>query len=190
MSHEGVTVSSCCPTSSFRSTTKTLQEIHVSLKIDGTSPSVGYSRPCHSNCQGLHVSTVRPMEYTHSPIVCLLSYLGLKLSLLDSKIYSPIYLMVISQILGLQIVHFMSWYRHRRKWLFDSNPLEYLCSLQWRHNECDGVWNHQHHHCLLNCLFRPTSKKTSKLWVTGLCAGHSPVTGNQWTPCTVMSHFE
>ena len=44
----------------------------------------------------------------HSPIVCLLSYLGLNLSLLDSKIYSPIYLMVISQILGLQIL-FTLW---------------------------------------------------------------------------------
>ena len=30
--------------------------------------------------------------------------------------------------------------------------------------------------CLLNRLFRHTSKKTSKLRVTGLCAGNSPVT--------------
>ena len=26
--------------------------------------------------------------------------------------------------------------------------------LQWRHNGCDGVLNHQPHHCLLNRLFR------------------------------------
>ena len=50
-------------------------------------------------------------------------------------------------------------------------------SLQWRHNECDGVSNHQPHNCLLNGLFRSRSKKTSKLRVTGLCAGNSPVTG-------------
>ena len=31
--------------------------------------------------------------------------------------------------------------------------------------------------CLLNRLFRPSSKKTSKLRVTGLCVGNSPVTG-------------
>ena len=49
--------------------------------------------------------------------------------------------------------------------------------LQWRHNERDGVSNHQHHDCLLNRLFRRRSKKTSKLRVTGLCAGNSPVTG-------------
>ena len=49
-------------------------------------------------------------------------------------------------------------------------------SSQWRHNGCDGVPNHQPHHCLLNRLFRRRSKKTSKLRVTGLCAGNSPVT--------------
>ena len=43
-------------------------------------------------------------------------------------------------------------------------------SLQWRHNGCDGVSNHQHHDCLLNRLFRRRSKKTSELRVTGLCA--------------------
>ena len=41
----------------------------------------------------------------------------------------------------------------------------------------DGVSNHQHHHCLLNCSLMRRSKKTSKLRVTGLCAGNSPVTG-------------
>ena len=50
-------------------------------------------------------------------------------------------------------------------------------SLPWRHNERDGVSNHQPHDCLLNRLFRRRSKKTSKLRVTGLCDGNSPVTG-------------
>ena len=44
-------------------------------------------------------------------------------------------------------------------------------ALQWRHNGRDGVSNHQPHHCLLNRLSRCRSKKTSKLRVTGLCAG-------------------
>ena len=52
----------------------------------------------------------------------------------------------------------------------------YRYSLQWRHNGRDGVSNHQHHDCLLNRLFRCRSKKTSKLRVTGFCAGNSPVT--------------
>ena len=50
-------------------------------------------------------------------------------------------------------------------------------ALQWRLNERDGVSNHQPHDCLLNGLFRRKSKKTSKLRVTGLCAGNLPVTG-------------
>ena len=40
------------------------------------------------------------------------------------------------------------------------------------------VSNHQPHNCLLNCLFRRKSKKTSKLSVTSLCVWHSPVTGD------------
>ena len=47
-------------------------------------------------------------------------------------------------------------------------------SLLWRHNDHDGVSNHQPHGCLRNRLFRRRSNKTSKLRVTGLCVGNSP----------------
>ena len=47
----------------------------------------------------------------------------------------------------------------------------WYCTLRWRHNDHDGISNHQPHDCLLNPLFRRRSKKTSKLRVTGLCAG-------------------
>ena len=47
-------------------------------------------------------------------------------------------------------------------------------TLRWRHNELDGVSDHQPHDCLLNRLFGRRSKKTSKLRVTGHCAGNSP----------------
>ena len=40
-----------------------------------------------------------------------------------------------------------------------------------------GVSNHQPHDCLLKRLFRRRSKKASKLRVTGLSEGNSPVTG-------------
>ena len=50
--------------------------------------------------------------------------------------------------------------------------------LQWRHNKRSGIAKHQPHDCLVNCLFRRRSKKTSsKVRVTGFCAGNSPVTG-------------
>ena len=48
--------------------------------------------------------------------------------------------------------------------------------LRWHHNGHDIVSNHQPHDCLLNCLFRRRSNKTSKPRVTGLCAGNSPGT--------------
>ena len=47
--------------------------------------------------------------------------------------------------------------------------------LRWLHNGNDGVSNHQPQDCLLNRLFRRRSKKTSKLRVTGLCAGNSQI---------------
>ena len=50
-------------------------------------------------------------------------------------------------------------------------------ALQWRHNGRDGVSNHQPHECLLKRLFMRRPKRTSKLRVTGLCAGNSLVTG-------------
>ena len=49
-------------------------------------------------------------------------------------------------------------------------------TLQWHHNEHNGISNRQHLDCLLNRLFRRRSKKTSKLHVTGLCDGNPPVT--------------
>ena len=51
--------------------------------------------------------------------------------------------------------------------------------LQRRHNGLDGVSYHQSHDCLLSRLFGRRSKKTSKLRVTGLCAGNSPGTGTR-----------
>ena len=68
---------------------------------------------------------------------------------------------------------------HQSKW-----PL----TLRWRHNDHAGVSNHQPHGCLLNRLFRRKSKKTSKLHVTGLCAGNSPGTGE--FPTQMASYAE
>ena len=44
-------------------------------------------------------------------------------------------------------------------------------SLQWRHNERDGVTNHRPHICLLDRVFGRISKKTSKLRGTGHLCG-------------------
>ena len=52
---------------------------------------------------------------------------------------------------------------------FHSNIILDQMALQWRHNQCDCVSNHWRLDCLFNSL--------SKLHVTGLCVGNSPVTG-------------
>ena len=56
------------------------------------------------------------------------------------------------------------------------STFETCISLQWRHNGRDYVPNHQPHDCFPNRLLSCRSKKTSKLRVTGLCAGNSPWT--------------
>ena len=63
-----------------------------------------------------------------------------------------------------------------------------LVSLRWRHNRPDSVSKHQPHYCLLNRLFRRRIKETSKLRVTGLCAGNSPGTGE--FPAQMASNAE
>ena len=77
-----------------------------------------------------------------------------------------------------------AWWVARECLAYDSPLLVILLiivcpfnTLRWRHNRGDGVSNHPPHHCLLDRLFRNRSKKTSKLRVTGLCAGNSPMTG-------------
>ena len=66
---------------------------------------------------------------------------------------------------------------HYKPQLYWYAPHDKPQSLQWRHNERDGVSSHQPHDCLFNSLFRRTSKKTLKFRVTGLCVGDSLVTG-------------
>ena len=64
----------------------------------------------------------------------------------------------------------------------------FFISLQWHLNEPDDVSNHQPRNCLLNCLITHRSKKTSKLRVTGLCAGNSLVTSE--FPAQMASNAE
>ena len=84
----------------------------------------------------------------------------------------------------------MPWHQRPvvvRVWISDYIPQLYmdaitclgtlLYPLQWRHDERDALSNHQHHDCLLKRLSRCISKKTSKLRVTVLREGNSPVTG-------------
>ena len=70
------------------------------------------------------------------------------------------------------------WSHHLRSTCVIVEICKLAFSWQWRHNGRSGLPNRQPHDCLLNRLFRHRSQKTSKLRVTGLCEGNSPVTVN------------
>ena len=80
----------------------------------------------------------------------------------------------------------VTWSHQRLITTYSYNGLANIYLLQWHHN--GHVSNHQPHDCLLNRLFRRISKKTSKLRVTGLCAGNSPETGE--FPAQMASNAE
>ena len=65
---------------------------------------------------------------------------------------------------------------YQLNWLWRKDHKD-MVTPQLRHNGHDGVLNHQPHDCLLKRLFRHRSKTTSKLRITGLCEGNSPIIG-------------
>ena len=82
------------------------------------------------------------------------------------------------------IVSYVSLVSHQHTYTHTYICMQY-CSLSngyrtytWieHHNECKGILNNRHLDCLLNRLFRHTSKETSKLSVTGLYDEKPPVT--------------
>ena len=73
-----------------------------------------------------------------------------------------------------QIQDFVRPYNKMIYWISKQAPISN--SLQLHHNEHHGSLNNQRLDCLLSRCFRRRSKKTSKLRVTGLCAGNSQVT--------------
>ena len=81
----------------------------------------------------------------------------------------------------IQHQYSINWYHKTRSTLsmidYISIIVRFIMTLQWRHNERDGVPNHRRLDCLLNRLFRRRSKKKSKLRVTGLCEGNPRETG-------------
>ena len=106
--------------------------------------------------------------------------------------FTMYYLVTSEQLWCIWIFYFPSQritfsYKHVTQWCCYGTQMT-LDTLEWRHNGHGGVSNHQPDDCLLNRLFRPRSKKTLKLRVTGLCVGNSPVTGE--FPAQMASNAE
>ena len=134
-------------------------------------------------------------NYIHVPICCESSYeanLMSTYSIEIPKFWQRIFYILSCVVLLLISLRGLGKIELKRSttvsWWFVRNWLTCGPSIQWRHNEPDGVSNHQPYHCLLICLFRRRSKKTSKLRDTGLCAGNSPVTGE--LPAQMASNAE
>ena len=70
-----------------------------------------------------------------------------------------------------------SWAKEATGDVFLKYMSQSSCSLQWRHNEYDGVSNYRCLDCFFSRLFRRRSNKTSKLRVAGLCEVNPAVTG-------------
>ena len=84
-------------------------------------------------------------------------------------------------LLGAWLLSLMHWSYHsvapNHQCISNLYPEINKEPLQWRHNESNGISHHQPHDCLLNHYTSRKSKKTSKLRITDLCAGNSPVPG-------------
>ena len=76
-----------------------------------------------------------------------------------------------------------TWYVLYSHWPYHEHE---FYSLQWCHNECDGISIHQRLDVFLNRLLK--SKKTSKLCITGLCEGNS--SGTSEFPSQRASNIE
>ena len=89
------------------------------------------------------------------------------------------------------IYHIRVWWRIYA--LVNSATIGSIKSLLWLHNGHHSVSNHQPYDCLLRRSFRRRSKQTSKLRVTGLCAGNSPEPVNfphKWSVTQKMFPFD
>ena len=62
---------------------------------------------------------------------------------------------------------FLEMSPRKQCWAISKQNADHRLALQWRHNERHGISNHRCLECLLNGLFRRTSKKTSNS--SGLC---------------------
>ena len=75
------------------------------------------------------------------------------------------------------------WYwANNRQHIAHLRGWDMVCLLQWHHNECDGITNHWHLHCLLNHLLQAQIKENIK------APHHWPLwgkfTGDRWIPHT------
>ena len=110
---------------------------------------------------------ITPIYWTHGPFYDFILYHFSSYDLPDKM--TPYFGR--NEISAMNVYSYIHWCH--RTISFINKDVKYK-SLHWRHNGHYCVSNYQPHDCLSNRLFRRRSKKTSKIRVTGLCAGTSP----------------
>ena len=134
------------------------------------------STPYHTNTYTQHAVMRTPSTLMHRKYSEQVSELSAKISrhilVLDSDISKGLSRNALANMRSLESPWHYPELQPQVNWFlkFPDTPV------QWRHNEHDGVSNHLCLDSSLNYLFRRSSKKASKLRVTGLCQGNSPVT--------------
>ena len=116
----------------------------------------------------MHITSISPKSVDHISTICLMNY-----------VHRCCFVVFCCGIIpkGHAYMHHNSQFPQTCCSASASKALNHRnLSLQW-HNKRHGVSNHRQLDCLLKRLFRRTSKKTSKLRVTGLRERNPPVTG-------------
>ena len=78
--------------------------------------------------------------------------------------------------------------KYAYQWLFNLGQFGYDRTLHWRHHVRAVFSNLKGLDFLLDRLFRPRSKKITKLRVIGLCEGNSPVTSSASLAFVIENH--
>ena len=194
-SHEAITLTRAGiligPTWIHGEWVRSYYDINFEWRKHGKMPSITSNRVAVFNPSLQWHHNGRDSVSNHQPYDCLLNRFFRHRSMKTSKLRvtglcagnSPVTGEFPAQI-SSNAENVLIWWRHHvtyesRRPLSQPTAVANMLTfpLQWRHNDRDGVSNHQPRDCLLNRLFKAQIKETSRLRVTGLCAGNSPVTG-------------
>ena len=139
---------------------------------------------CTSTC-GMYCTAKQSLESSLSSVDCAAIVYVIAPSPYISELQRMVMVLVLCQVMRLDVAQLISWDNPMKVlpialiWCWRTScKMIFKGTIKGRHDERDGVSNHQSHDLLLNRLFRRRSKKISKLRVTGLCAGNSLVTGD------------
>ena len=170
----------CCVSFGARAQMRTA---FISWFIENKSKTAGYTIKSRSVVYSLYTSSyalsfetptiptlgLQEVRFTNKCALYICVQISIKYQKHYSGLHVSISIAVSEMVTAICIIH---WWASLCHWY----------SLQWRHNERDGVSNYQPHDCLLNRLFKAQIKENLK------APRHWPFCGeftsDRWIPCT------